>query len=106
MTIDEFKKLDFLERLKIKSICIDIDTANSLYEHAKAMNEENLFFSAFVGAISKDRTSDEQNVYSTYFNTINAKAYTKQLGQSKGGQKGKRGKAKPKKDLNGLDFKP
>lgn len=100
MTSEEFEKLDILERLKIQTICIDISTANSLYENAKAHNEEKLFFSAFVGAISKDRTSKEKNVYTRYFNDINIKAYNKQKGQSIGGKKSKRTAAKPKANKN------
>ena len=96
MNAEDFKKLDFLERLKVQTICIDIATANSLYEHAKAVKEENLFFSAFAGAISIDRTSKEENIYTTYFNEINAKAYNKQKGQSMGGQRSKRTAAKIK----------
>ena len=96
MTPDEFEKLDILERLKVKILPIDHETAFSLYLHAKTMKEESLFFAAFVGAISNERTSPEKNIYAQYFNGINAKAYTKQLGQSMGGKNGKRSKAKPK----------
>jgi len=104
MNAEDFKKLDFLERLKVQTICIDIATANSLYEHAKAVKEENLFFSAFAGAISIDRTSKEKNIYTTYFNDINAKAYSKQKGQSIGGQKSKRTKAKPKNNQDDISM--
>lgn len=100
MTADEYKNLELLERLKVQTMSIDISTANSLYEHAKANNEEKLFFLAFVGAISKDRKTDEKNIYSQFFNEINAKAYTKQLGQSQGGKKSKRTKNKPKNSEN------
>lgn len=96
MTADEFKKLDLLERLKVQNICIDISTANSLYEHAKEFKETDLFLNAFVGALSSERTSKEKNIYTTYFNELNAKAYSKQVSQSLGGQKSKRTKTKPK----------
>ena len=107
MTVDEFKKLDFLERLKVQNICIDIATAYSLYEHAKAQKETELFFNAFIGAISKERTSDKNDIYAQYFNELNVKAYTKQKGQSIGGQKSKRTTAKPKanKDAVNMDLK-
>ena len=105
MTADEFKELDILERLKVQSLPIDHATAFNLFLHAQAMKEENLFYAAFVGAISNERTSHEKNIYTQYFNEMNAKAYTKQLGQSMGGKNGKRSKAKPKaasKDDNKL----
>lgn len=104
MTAEEFKKLDILERLKVQTICIDIATANSLYEYSKAKKEENLFFAAFAGAISTERTSKEKNVYTTYFNDINAKAYTKQKGQSIGGKKSKRAAAKPKTNPDDINM--
>lgn len=101
MTADEFKKLDLLERLKIQTICIDIATANSLYEHAKEFKETDLFLKAFAGALSTERTSKEKNIYTTYFNALNAKAYFKQVSQSMGGKKSKRTKSKTK--LNGTE---
>lgn len=104
MNAEDFKKLDFLERLKVQTICIDIATANSLYEHAKAVKEENLFFAAFAGAISIDRTAKEKNIYTTYFNDINAKAYTKQRGQSIGGKKSKRTAAKTKPNPDDINM--
>lgn len=104
MNADDFKKLDLLERLKVQTICIDISTANSLYEHAKAFKETDLFFNAFAGALSTERTSNEKNIYTTYFNEINAKAYSKQKGQSTGGQKSKRTKAKPKNNQDDINM--
>ena len=104
MTAEEFKKLDFLERLKVQGIYLDFATANSLLEHAKAMKEENLFLEAFAGAIGKDRTSDKKNIYSQYFNELNAKAYTKQKGQSIGGKKSKRAAAKPKTNPDDINM--
>lgn len=104
MTADEFKKLDILERLKVKTICLEISDVHDLHEYAKDHNEENLFFSAFVGAISKDRTSKENNTYTRYFNDINAKAYNKQKGQSIGGKKSKRTAAKPKENKNDVSM--
>ena len=68
MNIEEFKELDIIEHLKVQTISIDIPTAYSLLEYAKARKEENLFFSAFAGAISHDRTSKENNCYTRYFN--------------------------------------
>lgn len=106
MTADEFKKLDLLERLKVQNICIDISTANSLYEHAKAFNETELFLNAFVGALSTERTSKEKNIYTTYFNELNAKAYHKQVCQSLGGQKSKRTKAKAKPKQTDIEIIP
>ena len=96
MTADDFIKLDILERLKVQCLPIDHATAFNLYLHAQAMKEENLFYAAFVGAISNERTSHDKNIYTQYFNEVNAKAYTKQLGQSMGGKNGKRSRAKPK----------
>lgn len=96
MTSEEFKKLELLERLKVQFLQIDIPTANSLLEHAKSLGEENLFYSAFAGAISTERTAKEKNIYTQYFNDLNAKAYTKQKGQSEGGQKSHRTRNKPK----------
>jgi len=100
MTADEFKKLDILERLKVQSLTIDVSTAYSLYDYAKNKNEEKLFFAAFVGALSTERTASENNIYTQYFNGLNAKAYTKQKGQSDGGKNGKRSKAKHKTSSN------
>lgn len=106
MTIEEFEKLDLLERLKIQCITIDIATAQQLYTHAKEFKEESLFFAAFVGAISTERISKKKDMYTQYFNGLNIKAYAKQRGQSIGGQKSKRTKAKPKEteDETKLEF--
>lgn len=96
MTTEEFKKLELLERLKVQFLQVDIATANSLLEHARTLNEEHLFFSAFAGAISTERTAKEKNIYTQYFNELNVKAYAKQKGQSEGGQKSHRTRNKPK----------
>lgn len=105
MTVDEFEKIDLLERLKVQCLTVDIATAHQLYEHAKTVKEEHLFFAAFAGAISTERTSKTKNIYTTYFNELNAKAYAKQRGQSIGGQKSKRTKAKPKQDSDETKLK-
>lgn len=104
MNIEEFKELDIIEHLKVQTISIDIPTAYSLLEYAKARKEENLFFSAFAGAISHDRTSKENNCYTRYFNDIIIKAYNKQIGQSMGGKKSKRTAAKPKANQSEINL--
>lgn len=96
MDANEFKELNLLERLKVQNISIDHSTAFNLYLYAKSMNEEEKFYNAFVKAISNERISPENNIYSEYFNGLNAKSYSKQLGQSMGGKISKRSKAKPK----------
>jgi len=104
MTGDEFKKLDLLERLKVQTISFDISTAYSLYENAKTQNEESLFFDAFVCAIGKDRISDKKNIYSQFFNEVNAIAYIKKQGQSEGGKKSKRTRNKPKRNKDQINL--
>ena len=100
MPIEDFKKLSILERLKVQYIQIDHATAFNLYLYAKNMKEENLFFSAFIGALSNERISTEDNIYTQYFNGLNAEAYDRKQAQSKGGKNGKRSKAKPKTTPN------
>lgn len=104
MNAEEFKKLEFLERLKVQTISLEIETTRSLLEHAEALKEENLFYSAFKAAISSNRTSNEKNIYTTYFNEVNARAYTKQIGQSIGGKKSKRTAAKNKQQKDEINM--
>lgn len=106
MTIEEFKsEKNFLERQKIKVLCIDIETAKNLFELAKEKRQLDKFYNAFESAIGKNRYSNETDIYSTFFNEQNFKAYSKQLGQSQGGKKSKRTAAKPKTATNETEIK-